>query len=110
MVLVGVTTLLLFFMPVFGSYLIYQSIEEQGETVNIALIQPNLDPYTEKFDPQIHARHVAEFSERQMRLWMMTPSICLVLKPFFWNRSTKKIHPPRSTTGICWRSGKNTPG
>ena len=57
----ALTTLLLLFMPVFGSYLIYQSIEEEGETVNIALIQPNLDPYTEKFDPQNHAQHVTEF-------------------------------------------------
>ena len=60
-VLCGAGILMLLLVPMLGSYLLSQKIEEQGETVNIALIQPNLDPYTEKFDPQIHARHVAEF-------------------------------------------------
>jgi len=60
-VLLGAATLTLFLVPIFGSYLICQKIEEKGETVNIALIQPNLDPYTEKFEPGIHAQHVAEF-------------------------------------------------
>ena len=84
MVLAGVTTLLLFFMPVFGSYLIYQSVEEEGETVNIALIQPNLDPYTEKFDPQVNMRSTwRNFSGPRMRLWMVTPSICSAPKPLF---------------------------
>jgi len=58
---VGVTTLMLFLIPIFGSYLIFQNFEEDAETVNIALIQPNLDPYKEKFDPQNYARHVQEF-------------------------------------------------
>jgi apolipoprotein N-acyltransferase len=48
-------------VPISGSYFIFRNFEEKGETVNIALIQPNLDPYTEKFNPQNHARHVAEF-------------------------------------------------
>jgi len=60
-VLVVAATLTLFLVPILGSYLIFQKIEEKGETVNIALIQPNLDPYTEKFDPGIHAQHVAAF-------------------------------------------------
>ncbi len=61
MALSGTGTLLLFLVPIFGSYLLSQKVEEQGETINMALIQPNLDPYTEKFDPQNHAQHVAEF-------------------------------------------------
>jgi len=60
-VMVGLLALMLFFIPVFGSYLILQTIEEGSETVNIALIQPNLDPYTEKFDPKVHNQHVQEF-------------------------------------------------
>ena len=55
------TALLLFLIPIFGSYLIFQNFEEEGETANIALIQPNLDPYTEKFDPKNYARHVEAF-------------------------------------------------
>jgi apolipoprotein N-acyltransferase len=58
---VGATILMLLLIPVLGSYLILQNFEAEGETVNIALIQPNLDPYTEKFDPQNYARHVQEF-------------------------------------------------
>ena len=58
---VGATTLMLLLIPIFGSYLILQNFEEKGETANIALIQPNLDPYTEKFEPQNYARHVAAF-------------------------------------------------
>ena len=57
----GVITLLLLLIPMAASYLIFQNVEEQGETVNIALIQPNLDPYTEKFNPDDYARHVEAF-------------------------------------------------
>ena len=60
-VLVVAAASLLLLIPPVGSYLIFQNFEEKGETVNIALIQPNLDPYTEKFKPQNHAQHVAEF-------------------------------------------------
>ena len=47
--------------PALGSYLIFQNFSAQGQRVPIALIQPNLDPYTEKFDRQNYARHVEEF-------------------------------------------------
>ncbi|MBW2657131.1 MAG: hypothetical protein JRC59_05435, partial [Deltaproteobacteria bacterium] len=58
---VAALSLMLILIPIFGSYLIFQNFEEEGETVNIALIQPNLDPYTEKFDPQNYGQHVEEF-------------------------------------------------
>ncbi|MGD8520732.1 MAG: apolipoprotein N-acyltransferase [Desulfobacterales bacterium] len=57
----GVATLMLMVIPISGSYLIFHNFEKEAETVNIALIQPNLDPYTEKFDPQNYTRHVQEF-------------------------------------------------
>ena len=57
----GAITLMLLFIPILGSYLIFQNFEEQGETVNVALIQPNLDPYTEKFDPQNYDRQLEAF-------------------------------------------------
>ena len=57
----GALVLALILIPAVGSYLIFQNFNEDGETVDIALIQPNLDPYTEKFDPQNYARHVAAF-------------------------------------------------
>ena len=56
-------TLMLLLVPAGGSYLIFKSFQEPAETVNIALIQPNLDPYTEKFDPQNYARHLEDFYE-----------------------------------------------
>jgi len=58
---IGALTLALLLIPVFGSYLIFKNVAEEGEAVNVALIQPNLDPYTEKFDRKNYARHVAEF-------------------------------------------------
>jgi apolipoprotein N-acyltransferase len=48
-------------IPAMGSYIIFENVLEDGETVDIALVQPNIDPYTEKFDPQNYARHVEEF-------------------------------------------------
>jgi apolipoprotein N-acyltransferase len=48
-------------IPAAGSLLVWQHVDDDGETVEIALIQPNLDPYTEKFEPKNYARHVEEF-------------------------------------------------
>ena len=60
-VAVGAMILILFLVPIVASYLMFQNFKEEGETVNIALIQPNLDPYTEKFEPDNYRRHVAAF-------------------------------------------------
>ncbi|MBW1818212.1 MAG: apolipoprotein N-acyltransferase, partial [Deltaproteobacteria bacterium] len=57
----GAATALLVFIPGLISYQIFDNFREEGETVAVALIQPNLDPYTEKFVPQRHARHVEAF-------------------------------------------------
>jgi apolipoprotein N-acyltransferase len=58
---VGAGILLLLLVPSFVSYQIYRNFREAGETVKIALIQPNLDPYTEKFVPEKQAQHLEEF-------------------------------------------------
>ena len=58
---VGVGIVLLLLAPSFVSYQIYRNVPEGGESVNIALIQPNLDPYTEKFVPEKQAPHLEEF-------------------------------------------------
>ena len=57
----GVGILLLLFAPSFLSYQMFRNFPEEGETVKIALIQPNLDPYTEKFIPEKQARHLEDF-------------------------------------------------
>ncbi len=48
-------------LPILGSYIIFEKFESKGETVNIAFVQPNLDPYTEKFEPKNYDKHVAAF-------------------------------------------------
>lgn len=53
--------LLLFFVPILVSWQIFLNIQDEGETINIALIQPNLDPYTEKFIPEKQTRHLEAF-------------------------------------------------
>jgi len=57
----GAAALMLFLVPICVSYLLLHNFKEEGETVKIALIQPNLDPYTEKFDPQNYDRHMQAF-------------------------------------------------
>jgi apolipoprotein N-acyltransferase len=57
----GVVTVLLVFTPALVSYQMFNSFREEGETVTVALVQPNLDPYTEKFVPERQARHLEEF-------------------------------------------------
>ena len=58
---VGTAILLLLLVPSLVSYQIYHNFREEGETVNIALVQPNLDPYTEKFVPEKQAQHLKDF-------------------------------------------------
>ncbi len=36
-------------LPILVSYLIYHRYQESGETVEFVVVQPNIDPYTEKF-------------------------------------------------------------
>ena len=57
----GVVTVLLVFIPVLVSFQMFDNFREEGETVTVALIQPNLDPYTEKFVPERQAQHLEEF-------------------------------------------------
>lgn len=57
----GVVTVLLVIIPVLISYQIFDNFREEGETVTVALVQPNLDPYTEKFVQERQARHLEEF-------------------------------------------------
>ena len=61
MMTAGAMVLTTLLIPMVGSFLILQNVKETGETATIALIQPNLDPYTEKFNPENHARHMEAF-------------------------------------------------
>ncbi|MDZ7697474.1 MAG: hypothetical protein U5R49_11315 [Deltaproteobacteria bacterium] len=57
----GFLLVALVFIPVRFSHYLYDRFEEGEEMVSVALIQPNLDPYTEKFVPQRYGRHVDAF-------------------------------------------------
>jgi apolipoprotein N-acyltransferase len=57
----GAVSVLLVFIPALVSYQIFDRFRAEGETVTVALIQPNLDPYTEKFLPERQALHLEEF-------------------------------------------------
>ena len=57
----AVATLLLLLIPALLSFQILAGFKEEGETVNVALVQPNLDPYTEKFVPERQAQHLDQF-------------------------------------------------
>ena len=57
----GVVTVMLAIIPVLISYQIFNNFRDEGETVTVALVQPNLDPYTEKFVPEREAQHLDEF-------------------------------------------------
>ncbi|MBW2352093.1 MAG: apolipoprotein N-acyltransferase [Deltaproteobacteria bacterium] len=61
MISMGMVSLALLLIPVLISHHILGNFKEGGETVTVALIQPNLDPYTEKFVPEREARHLKEF-------------------------------------------------
>ena len=41
---------LLLMLPVIGSLLLYYTYEEKGKAIRTVLLQPNIDPYTEKFN------------------------------------------------------------
>jgi len=58
---VGAGTLLLILVPMVLSYHMFMHFKEEGKTVTVALIQPNLDPYTEKFLPEKQAQHLEAF-------------------------------------------------
>ena len=42
-------TIILVLVPVISSYYIYWKYENKGEDVEVVVLQPNIDPYTEKF-------------------------------------------------------------
>jgi len=57
----GAVAVMLVFIPALVSYQMFINFREEGETATVALIQPNLDPYTEKFVSENQAQHLEEF-------------------------------------------------
>ena len=44
------------FIPILGSLISYNSYEEKKDPMNVVLIQPNIDPYNEKFSDPVHVQ------------------------------------------------------
>lgn len=75
----GVISLLIIFLPVCWSFFRYCSYEEDGATIEIVIIQPNIDPYTEKFSgmsPEDQVRKLVRHAESAV-----SESTDLVLAP-----------------------------
>lgn len=68
--------ILLIGLPLLWSSILLDKKEESSSSKTFALIQPNLDPYTEKFIPENEERQFAEF-------FNTADSICSVYHPDF---------------------------
>src|SRR5690606_19101353 len=77
-----VYALLLISLPIAYSYYSYFTYEEEGESVEIVVLQPNIDPYTEKF---IGSENFIPFEKQLER---------------FFDLSAEKITP--STSFLVW--------
>ena len=55
------TALLIVIVPVLLSWYIFQHVQEGEDTLPFVLVQPHLDPYTEKFDPRKQDQHLDAF-------------------------------------------------
>ena len=53
--------LLLFIIPISSSLYLYSQEEMPVSNKSFSLIQPNLDPYTDKFNPENEEKHLEEF-------------------------------------------------
>ncbi len=66
-------------VPMLLSYYIYYTTEDQGDPVEIVLVQPNVDPYNEKFNGKPSAVQVKEMMELASEV--ATPKTALVIAP-----------------------------
>ncbi len=87
--------LLLIVLPLGGSYLIGAAYREQGPPAEVVVVQPNIDPYTEKFQG---APHFIPFDAQLTRMLalseqQLTPRTRLVLWPetsleeYYWEKT-----------------------
>jgi apolipoprotein N-acyltransferase len=66
-------------LPAVSSLALYATYEEKGERKHVVIIQPNIDPYTEKF--QDHAAHQHFNKMLRMTLNEATPQTDFILWP-----------------------------
>lgn len=75
--------LLLIALPIGISYYQYYSYEEKGEAVEVVIMQPNIDPYTEKF---VDTENFIPFNQQLERFFQLsakeiTPSTAFLVWP-----------------------------
>ncbi|HEY0979137.1 MAG TPA: apolipoprotein N-acyltransferase [Flavobacteriales bacterium] len=66
-------------VPLIGSWVRYATFKEEGVPVEVVVVQPNIDPYTEKFgsmDPLVQVDRMLAQAEA-----VITPNTALVLMP-----------------------------
>jgi len=78
-------------IPALVSYQMFVNFREEGETVTVALIQPNLDPYTEKFLPKGKPNTWKNFSGQRMPSSTRKPATSLAPRPLLCSRLMREI-------------------
>jgi len=55
-------------LPIFGSLYLYANYSEKGDLLEVAILQPNIDPYKEKFsgNPDDHIRKILYLAESKI--------------------------------------------
>ncbi|MBK8442941.1 MAG: hypothetical protein IPL35_05810 [Sphingobacteriales bacterium] len=74
---------LLFLLPVLVSLAIYYSYSEQGKAIEVAVLQPNIDPYNEKFEPQLAQQQLERFIQLSDSICTEHITYMVWLKPLF---------------------------
>lgn len=75
----GVRWLVVFSVPAIASYATYSAYQPQGITAEVAVVQPNFDPYAVKFDQDLYGLQLDTLLTLTDRA--MTPETRLVLWP-----------------------------
>lgn len=65
-------------LPIFGSYYLFATYSENGDSLEVVVLQPNVDPYTEKFsdNPGDQIHKILSLTESNL-----TDSVTLVVAP-----------------------------
>ncbi len=87
-----VSTLVLLLVPVFVSLIIYYSYVEIGNPKQIVVVQPNIDPYSEKYDAEAEKEKLDKFlnlatSKADSETDFIIGPETLFENPGFWNEN-----------------------
>ncbi len=64
-----IRTVILIVVPISFSYYMYNNYQEKGIETNVVVLQPNLDPYTEKFrfDDDALSKQLTDLAEKEIK-------------------------------------------